>query len=202
MTNPDPNCMTSATATGVRPVSAATRYHAVNDAWNLARKPAVTRVEAERAQRALIRKFGKAREYPAQRYDVRPWPVRRCWISAKNNPGSDKGWERLVHDVSHHIFRKRYPSFRPHHPMHARLELEITMHVLTSGWLDGALKPKPKLRPSSEERRTTKIVRIDASLARWDSKRRRAETAIQKLERQRRALTRRLQPTETQCSTN
>jgi hypothetical protein len=44
----------------------------------------------------------------------------------------------------------------------------------------------PKAKPTSEDLATQKIVAITDRLTRWDSKRRRAENAIKKLERQRR----------------
>jgi hypothetical protein len=152
--------------------------------------PAITREEADRAIKKIMAHFGsKALGGPSMMYDAR-WsrPARRCWLSTKPTTGHYKGWGRLIHDASHIIFRKRHPSFRPHDGGHARLEREIAQFVATRCWLDGSLKAKAAPKPTAVD----KLARIEARLSLWDSKRRRAETAIRKIKRQKYALTRRL----------
>lgn len=121
----------------------AERYDPVNSVWKRALPP-ITREEAGRAARKLLVRFGvrdSGRMHGGQ--FERASTVRRVWIANKARDNSPrKGWPRLVHDVSHLVFRFRYPEKLPHDPLHARLELEMTQHVLDEGWLDGKLKPK------------------------------------------------------------
>jgi hypothetical protein len=161
------------------------RYDNVNDLWSAVPAPAITRVEAERAARRLFRKFGRKTGYPRQRRDAKLRTVRRCWISSKPSTGIARGWARLVHDVSHEIFRLRYPDLLPHNPLHSKLEHEIASFVAGSGWMAGALKPATK---EPAELHAAKLSNVDAAIKRWDSKLRRARTALKKLARQRARL--------------
>jgi len=66
-------------------------------------------------------------------------------------------------------------------------------HVVKSGWLEGKLKrpERPaKPEPTAEEQAAAKLRHLDDRIRRWDRKRRRAETALTKLNRQRRRLER------------
>jgi hypothetical protein len=155
----------------------AERYDPVNEIWKraLPALPALTRDEAGRAARALYRKFMTRdnRLDPSGKPERRKFrgDVRRVWIA--NRPGNNsenKGWPRLVHDVSHRVFSYRYPNLNPHHSLHARVELELTEHVVASGWLDGKLKPTPKAKPTTEERRAARRSNLESRLARWLTK--------------------------------
>lgn len=163
------------------------RYASVNELWAAQTAVAITRAEAEAAARRLFRAFGKRDGYPQQRRDAKLGRVRRCWIAAQPTHGIVRGWARLVHDVSHQIFRARYPKSRPHHPLHAKLELEMAEHVLAEGWLGGLLKPAPK---PGKDTRALKLARCEASIKRWESKLRRAQNALRKLRRQHARLVR------------
>lgn len=169
------------------------RYATVHAVWSSVTVPPITRIEAERAARGLYRHFGGVgfggpHMDAAARFNGK---VRRCWISPRTNAGLNKGWQRLVHDVSHRIFALRHPSFRPHDGGHATLEREMAQHAVQSGWLAGKLKPKVHARPTPAERRDGRIAHVQAAIARWQSKRKRAETALRKLQRQLRTLERR-----------
>lgn len=161
----------------------ADRYKDTNELWASLPGAAITRIEADRAARKLCRKFGRAEGYPRQLRDVRPYATRKCWISA--DPRSlVKGWPRLVHDISHLIFDKRYPQLRPHHPLHAALEYEISAYVVhETDWLRGGLQPPVKAKPSTEQKRAEKLKRTHAAIDRWETKLRRAQNALRKLER-------------------
>lgn len=169
------------------------RYDAVNAVWSTVAVPPITRAEAERAARRLHRHFGGlALGGPHMRGPARfNGEVRRCWITSRSNAGPEKGWPRLVHDVSHRIFARRHPNFRPHAGGHATLEREIAEFVVQSRWLEGVLKPRPTAKPTAPERRAKRIAQTEAAMARWQSKRRRAETALEKLRRRHRDLMRR-----------
>ena len=107
------------------------------------------------------------------------WP-RKCWLSPRPTTGHHRGWGRLIHDVSHWIFERRHPGFRPHAGGHARLEREIAAYVVGCGWLAGALvKAQPPTSRADEL--ADRLARIEARIARWEGKRKRAETALRKL---------------------
>jgi hypothetical protein len=159
--------------------------------------PPITMADALRYYQRLIRHFGKTEDIPVgvlERRGGRPIitfrsKARVCWAATKPTTGHHKGWGRLVHDASHKIFQHRHPNARPHDGGHAALEREMAQYVVARGWLEPKAKPA---RPSTIERRTARLARTEAALIRWESKRKRAETAIKKLTARRRALTRAL----------
>ncbi len=173
------------------------RYDAVAQLWSAVTVPPITRIEAERAARRIYQHFGSVRlggpdMTRAARFNGR---ARRCWITPRTNAGLSKGWQRIVHDVSHRIFARRHPNFRPHAGGHARLEHEIASYVVAKGWLTGTLRSNAKRKPTRAERRAQAIARTESAIARWTSKLRRAQTALRKLRRRHRAQLRRLAPT-------
>lgn len=158
------------------------RYAPVREALP-AVMPAITRIEAERAAAKLYRKFAP------DRWKARKPVARRCWISRSETAGHHKGWGRLVHDVSHSIFRLHYPRRRPHDPLHSHYETMMAEYVVAQGWLDGKLKPRTKAKPTREERRSAELVKVEAAIKRWETKAKRAATALKKLKaKQRRML--------------
>lgn len=164
------------------------KYDEINAAWRAAPNTPITRLEAERAARRLFRRFGKVEDgSPRMTGPATFERVRACWVSVKGNR-IDKGWPRLVHDVSHDIWEKRHPSMKPHGPAHAALELEITRYVLEAGWLQGKLRPRPPARPDSIGRQAIRMGRTMAGIRRWQTKLKRAQTALRKLEARRRRL--------------
>lgn len=144
--------------------------------------PAISRIEAERAARRLWTHFvgGYVPSYVRN--------ARRCWISPKPLTNvvrnREKGWHRLVHDVSHYAHSRQSRS-KTHGGWHAEREIAMVKYVLAQGWLDGKLKPKtkPKAKPPIQAERHQAIL---ARIKRWETKRKRAETALKKLARQRR----------------
>ncbi len=130
--------LTTPTATALP--KAGERYAPIDDAWATSKLPPVTRQEAERAANKIAARFGGV-QHGGPHMDA-PYRVRRirlCWIT-RTGASTYKGWPRLVHDLSHQIFRARHPRWTPHHPAHARLEREITEFVLGAGWLAGSLR--------------------------------------------------------------
>lgn len=156
--------------------------------------PAITRVEAERANRRLRMHFGPAdwkagmERYRAKTGRSYKFTAKRCWISTKPTSGHHKGWGRLVHDISHRIFSRTYPSRRPHDPLHAKYEADVAAYVVEQGWLDGRLKPPPKVKVRPDT--SIKLVRVEAAIKRWTAKEKRARTALKKLRAKQRRLTR------------
>ena len=148
-------------------------YEPVNTVWPT-ELPPITSVEALVAKRKLLRHFGEGRFKT-----VHP-RVRRCWVAVSPPFNTlSRGWRRLVHDLSHRITNRFRGFGRPHNPYHAKLENEMAQYVIEAGWLSGTLKPAP--RPYSRPTVTDKLQTIVAALKRWETKRKRADTAIKKL---------------------
>lgn len=138
------------------------QYAVVNALWQS--YPPITRPEAARAARKLRAHF---RMRPSEY-------VRRCWISLQGGR-SDKGWHRLVHDLSHTHSRREYRTLRPHGPHHAKIEREMVEYVLSQGWLEGTLRPKPPQRQPAD-----RPAHAAAMLARWQTRLKRATTMVRK----------------------
>jgi hypothetical protein len=79
----------------------------------------------------------------------------------------------MIHDASHYVFERRHPSARPHDGGHAALEREMVEYVARKGWAVPKA-PKLKARPSYAER----LTHTRALMARWETKAKRADTAI------------------------
>lgn len=163
-------------------------YRRVNAAWP-AVVPPLTDDEAIRAGRKLFR-FAKGYTF---RGDVVVTSGRRyTWVRNGTmyvNPSH--GWRDLVHFLSHYCVPGK------HGAEHARAELRMIKQVIRRGWLDGRLKTAPKPEPpppSLNEARVEKMQRIEQRIARWESKRKRAETALKKLRKSRRYYERLVAP--------
>lgn len=146
--------------------------------------PAVSRVEAQRIATKVCRKF-----WPrcSSGYVFPPSRVRRVWLSSEATTADNitKGLGRLIHDLSHDVFDATYRSSRrAHDPLHARYETDIAAFVARSGWLKRVCTPKrDKPKATLEEKRAARAQRYTVALARWQSKAKRAATAIRKYER-------------------
>jgi hypothetical protein len=163
------------------------RYDHINAAWNAVKLPPVTREEATRGLAILCRKFGGTQHGgPSMARPYRSHFVRACWVTRKGGT-LDKGWPRLVHDVSHDIFRARHPQLKPHQPAHAAVERELTQYVLSAGWLDGKLATV-RTKPTRDEKLSARRTSLTERLARWLTKEKRAANAAKKLRAQLKAL--------------
>jgi hypothetical protein len=110
-----------------------------------------------------------------------------------------RGWRDFVHELSHDLFR-RTPEGRPlgvagHDSRHAYLERRMIQHVVSRGWLEGKLRKK--VRPAVAKPVPTKLDTLRAKLAAvqarekaWQTKAKRAATALKKLARSRRVYER------------
>ena len=178
----------------------AARYAPVNTQWP-SPVPALTFHEAAQAAKRLWRRTTKTKlpwrivETSGNReswtrtraIDPRHRKFARYGIALVLNP--EKGWRDLVHTMSHLIHRRLEPGERPHSAIHFRLERDLVDYVVNeSGWLQGKLKSraKPKTKPTGVEVRDERHKRVLARIKSWEAKRRRAETALKKLAKQRR----------------
>lgn len=165
------------------------RYDPIEALFTGITVPALSRHEAERAARELLRLFTKREDCSPtspERLSADTFRVRRCWLAT--NPGYQlhKGWGRLIHDVSHRAFRFRHPGWRPHEHGHERLELAVARAVLDAGYFDGRLKPPPP--PTRTQAAAQELASLDVRVKRWTAKAKRASTALAKLARRRRVL--------------
>jgi hypothetical protein len=163
------------------------QYQSVNGAWPETIPP-LTAPEAVTAAKRLYRLAfrrsfrGKVKVTSGRRYSYI-----RSGIMYVNPEGHHfKGWRDLVHDLSHYAHARLHPGHKPHdgRGTHAFIERSMIEHVVNSGWLDGKLKRPAKEKPRQDVRQV-RHARILARIERWDAKRKRAETALRKLRRQR-----------------
>ncbi len=175
------------------------RYGTVNGAWpdgtNEGRNVKPTPQEALSGFRRLYRvAFGR----PYRGRLVLTSGNRATWYGSQSrtirvNPDEDGGgWHEIVHSVSHMASRALYKE--NHGPRHAWIERQLIHHAVSSGWLDGKLK-RPEKPPAVTDRATLirrKLESIAAKSKRWQTKAKRAKTALAKLERQRKHYERHL----------
>jgi hypothetical protein len=160
-------------------------YARVNDTWP-AEVPELTADEAVRAARKLYR-FVRRRKCPwkiettsGNRYSYQRGGV--LYVNPTGRwHGAAKGWQTLVHDLSHWLGGG-------HSKEHARLEARMVREVIGRGWLNGALKARARPAPVAVEvdPRAAKLQGIVVRIDRWLAKKKRAERALAKLARSRR----------------
>lgn len=157
-------------------------YAAVDAGWPAAIPP-ITREEARRASRKLARHFGgRPRREP-----------RRCWVATSGQVGTiRRGWRRLVHDVSHRVWREQAPAARGHGKWHADLEREMVAYVVARGWLAGTLRAPEKATPVSlDARRAKRALHLAAQVAKWTRRKKLATTKLRYWTNRERAAARR-----------
>jgi hypothetical protein len=162
-------------------------YTHVNAAWP-DNTPAPTPQEALSGAKRLYRLAmgrayrGKWKLTSGRRHT---WPRRGTFYVNPNRIGwGFSGWKEITHSISHHAARRLHPHARPHSGQHAFLERTLAEHVVKSGWLDGKLK-RPEQPKAEVDQRAIRAVRVQARIDTWERKKRRAETALRKLTRQR-----------------
>lgn len=171
-------------------------YGQVNRMWP-DELPILEKDEAERAYKKLVAKFGKKETvhptlgWVKRKMTVRRWRykgtktwytrVRKCWLSLNGDTNTlSKGWRRLVHDVSHYVHDFRFPHSRDHDLAQAKIEQEMSQYVIDSGWLDGKLKSKPKVKPTKDEKKLVKVKNLCKLISSWEKKEKTAQTYLKK----------------------
>ena len=168
-------------------------YGQVNRMWP-DELPILEKIEAERAYKRLINKFGskkiryydkwinrKLKVYRIRKRGTKTWKteVRKCWLSLNGDTNSlSKGWRRLVHDVSHYVYDFRFPNSRDHNIAQAKIEQEMAQFVIDSGWLEGKLKPIIKQPLTKDEKKSKKLLNFEKLLKKWESKMNLANTKV------------------------
>lgn len=174
----------------------AANYANVNAAWP-EEVPVPTPQEALSGARRLVRLAltlgppGKPRHrfrgsFKLTSGNRHTWTRRGVFYVNPNKSGwRFRGWEAIVHDVSHWAGRRLYPGANPHDARVAFIERKLAEHVVSSGWLDGKLKRKPREEKPQSDPREVKLQRVLARIKSWERKQRRAQTALRKLARTR-----------------
>jgi len=156
--------------------------------------PYITKEEAQRAYRLLVRKFGR-KQVPGFNQtwvkrkmsvrEIRPLKIingsykrfksyetwtRKCWICLSGDPSTlHNGWRRLIHDVSHMVHSWLRPKMNNHCYQQAELELDMIKYVQSKGWLNGTLKKKV-IVISQEDKKLKKIKHFEALVKKWETK--------------------------------
>lgn len=160
-------------------------YLRVNGAWPKPLPPLTPAEISTAAKRLWLKFYGYPLKWPIRLTSGRRYSCLRRGTFVLN---PTRGWSHLVHDLSHVIFYRKHPDLSPHDYRHAVLEGAMVDYVVTHGWLDGKLRREPK--PKKVRPKPTPYERCLARLAVWETKRRRAETAIKKLKRSKAAFER------------
>ena len=158
-------------------------YKSVNELWKDVKIPYITRYEVRKALDKLTFVFGKKRFAPPHiRYNQQKPRIVKSMICLSGNPETlNKGWRDLIHTFSHwnYDYRNGYTNRFNHSLTQAELEFEITKIVISSGWLEGGLKPKVVVL-SKDEKRLEKIKHLQNLIEKWQRKLKIANTFIRK----------------------
>jgi hypothetical protein len=168
------------------------KYQEVNDIWNDIKIPYITREEAEKAKNILIRKFGAKKFLPPSHSAMNPkaYRVWKPYICLSGDPTTLwKGWRRLIHSLSHKVYRRRFPQrWFDHSYQQAELEFEMCKFVIDSGWLNGTLKSKVIIL-SKDEIRNKKLEKYKILISKWERKFKTATSFIKKYNKKIKYLT-------------
>ena len=164
------------------------KYHSVNRHWpegtNEGRSLKPTPQEAVAAAKRLYR---FAMKKPFKGTFKLTSGNRYTWIRNHvmhvNPDMRDGGWHELVHMMSHLCAHRLFPNAKGHSHQHAHIEREMIQQVVAKGWLEGKLKRPDKPAP---DRRALKAASIEQRIKSWETKARRAATALRKLKTQQR----------------
>lgn len=174
-------------------------YEEINRAWGQnpreMRKP--TGPEAIKACRLLIqegfRAFGpgpgKYRILRKRRFKLtsgirRTYPRGGTWYVNPDERGL--GLAEIVHSVSHHVHAVVHPRHKGHE-FHAGIELHLVQYCRKMRWIEDGFKMRgkvEKIAPTRDEKLAAKIVSANTRLKTWQTKAKRATTAIRKLQNQ------------------
>ena len=159
------------------------KYEEVNELWKDIKIPYITKVECRKALNILTFKFGSKKFAPPNiRWNMQKPRIIKSMICLSGDPTAlHKGWRDLIHTISHWIYnyRKGYKNHFGHSYQQAELELEISQFVISSGWLEGGLKPKVVVL-TKEQKRQKKLDHYQKLINRWQTKMKLATTFVRK----------------------
>lgn len=172
-------------------------YAEVNKVWAGVKLAPITVAESHVLCRKLLRKFGPKNKLRPGRI-LLPWFLgrpNRSWgrtTESYDRHHVRQGLPKMVHDTSHWVHEKLHPHAKTHCAPHAALEKAMAEHVVAQGWHLPKAKPVAPPKPSKAEVRAGKLAQTDAAIRRWETKAKRAATALRKLRRRKAGLERAL----------
>lgn len=157
-------------------------YAHVNAAWPETVPSTLTGSEAITAFKRLYRiAMGKPWRQRVALTTGRRYTWPRGGVYYVNPQGHHMGgWKDLCHDISHYAHRRLNPKRKPHDFRHAFLEKTLIEHVVRSGWLEGKLRRPEKIKPEIDMK-VVRAQRVAARIKTWETKEKRARTALKKL---------------------
>lgn len=141
---------------------------------------------AQEAATGAKRLYRKAMGRPFRGKVVITSGNRYTWIRRGTmyvNP--DHGWNGfrgIIHLLAHYFHARKYPGKRPHHYTELELEKELTNFAIENGFHLGKLK-RPEKAAIKKDRRALGHKAAVEALDRWQTKLRRAETAVKKYQK-------------------
>lgn len=116
---------------------------------------------------------------------------------------ASKGWQHLSDSLAYVFFRMENPGKVATKPRLANYQRKVATEIFDRNWLTGKLKKPTEPEMSDLERATRRVlgaqedrlrrlVVIDERMKNWSVKKKRAETYLAKLAKQRRALQKRI----------
>ena len=128
-------------------------------------------------KRALGKPFkGNVRITTGNRYT---W-IRRGEMVVNASQGWN-GFRGIIHLLSHYCHRRKFPHHRPHHYTELEMEADLTRYAIERGFHEGKLLPKPRKKKPQEHPIVAKRKKLEDQIKRWESKQKRAKTALKKL---------------------
>lgn len=167
-------------------------YGEVNGLWPEGPLPVPSGAEAIAGARLLIREgfrfHGKDKRWIMQKRQFkltsgnrrRTWPRNGVWyVNPDEKYDHGGGWRAIIHNISHYVHWRVMPHMGGHE-FHSMTEAHLIRFALERGFLEGRLKRPEKEKPPRDrkaERHAAAVLR----LKRWETKAKRADTAIKKL---------------------
>lgn len=115
------------------------------------------------------------------------WPHSGVWRVNPDQCGT--GFAEIVHMVSHYVHREVNPGLARKrgggHEGHVMVEQHLVDFVRRKRWVEDGMRVAPeKVAPSKDDRRAQRKSRLERRLKSWQTKSKRAATAIKKLSAQ------------------
>lgn len=159
-------------------------YESVNGKWPEGALPPLTGPEAISAAKRLYRFIMKKRWTGQMKLTSGRRSSWVRWWRGTIIVNPQRGWHDLVHELSHDFHRRLHPGDQPHGMHHAWIERTMIEYVVSHGWLEGKLK-RPEKPQHEVDLKSIRHERILSRIQSWEAKKRRAENALKKLQRQR-----------------
>ena len=94
-----------------------------------------------------------------------------------------QGWQEIVHSLAHYCHRRLNPGKRPHDWRALEIEASLTRYAVENGFHQGKLKSKPRGTKPPEPVSVVRQQRLLDRKKAWEAKRRRADTALKKIDK-------------------